>query len=69
MKPDKLIHLHKMVLYNFDVIVEWIFQNDTVHLTAVKFQVCGSHNLIRFMSANVFKNIVNDIEKEVLTSQ
>ena len=40
MKPDKLIHLHKMVLYNFDVIVEWIFQNDTVHLTAVKFQVC-----------------------------
>jgi hypothetical protein len=61
-KPDKLIHQHSMVLYNHNLIVEWIFQNDLVYVTAVMFQVCGSHDLKRFMSGNVFKLIVEDIE-------
>lgn len=64
MKPDKLVHQHRMTLYNFDVIVEYIFQNDLIHVTAVNFQVCGSHDLKRFMSGNVFKLIVESIEND-----
>jgi hypothetical protein len=64
MKPDKLIHQHKMTLYNFDIIVKWIFQNDTIHVTAVIFQFFGGHDLKRFMSKNVFRLIVESIENE-----
>jgi len=62
MKPDKLIHQHAMVLYNYNLVVEYIFQNDKITVTAVKFNVCGEHDLKRFMSENVFKLIVEDIE-------
>jgi hypothetical protein len=63
LKPDNLIHQHQMVLYNFNISVEWIFQNDKPHVTAVTFHVCGTQDLKRFMSGNVFKLIVEDIEK------
>jgi hypothetical protein len=66
MKPDKLIHQHKMILYNFDVIVEYSFQNDKIRVTAVKFQLCGSHDFIRFISDKALRLIVDDIEAEEL---
>lgn len=66
MKPDKLTHQHAMVLYNFNINVEWIFQNDKIHVTAVTFHACGTQDLKRFMSGNVFKLIVEDIENHEL---
>jgi hypothetical protein len=62
MKPDKLTHQHQMVLFNFDVIVEWMFRNDLIYVTAVKFHVCGDHDFKRFLSGNCFRLIVEDIE-------
>jgi hypothetical protein len=55
-----------MILFNYDVIAEYIYQNDKIHVTAVRLLVCGSHDLFRFISGKVFGLIVNDIEAEEL---
>jgi hypothetical protein len=58
-------HTHKMTLYNFDLIITWIYENDLIKITQVNCIKTSHINLIRFLSKKVFKIIVNDIEKDL----
>jgi len=60
-----LEHTHKMILYNFDLVITWIYENDQIKIIAVNCMITNKINLIRFLSKNVFKIIVNDIEKDL----
>jgi hypothetical protein len=62
MKPDKIIHQHKMTLYNHDLIINWKYENDHVKIIEIHFMSHEQPDLLRFLSGKVFRMIVEDIE-------
>jgi hypothetical protein len=62
MKPDSIVHKHKMALYNLDLIVDWRFENDKVKIVEVHIIHHNYPDLLNFLSGKVFKLIVEHIE-------
>jgi hypothetical protein len=61
-KPDKIIHQHRMTIYNYDLRVKWHFENECVKISEINILFNQDHNLIKFISGKVFKLIIEDIE-------
>jgi hypothetical protein len=64
MKPDKLVHQHRMTLYNHDMVIKWKYENDHIKIMEIHFMDHEQPDLLRFLSGEVFRLIVEDIEVE-----
>jgi hypothetical protein len=67
MTADTTTHQHRMTLYNTDLIAEWQTQGDHIKIVDVHFlHPSNKESVFRFLSGNVFKHIVEDIEANEL---
>jgi hypothetical protein len=67
MSADAIIHQHKMTLYNIDLIADWQPYGDHIKIVDVHLlHPAGNESVFRLISGNVFKHIVEDIEKNDL---
>jgi hypothetical protein len=61
MKIDMKQHTHRMTLYNHDLVIKWLWENNRIKITEINIIHNGNNNLIKFMSGKVFKLICDDI--------
>jgi len=60
---DEKKNTHKMTLFNHDMVIKWILEDNRIKITDINILYNGNNNLINFLSGKVFKLIVDDIQK------
>jgi hypothetical protein len=66
---DMIDNIHRLTLFNYDLIVSWHIEHDLIKITEVNIIHNNEHNLINFLSGKVFKLIIADIDKYELNKQ
>jgi hypothetical protein len=59
--PRKLEHTCRMTVYNYDLEVKWKFKNNTVDLLEVRILYAIEVDLLKFLSKEVIKAIIDHI--------